>query len=96
LITLGTLQRSPPLRLDCVDRVLICLAGCAAFALAIDLMKGLRAARNSAVIGVATLIFGVFLFPVHDASGALYIYLLIVTFGASLIFVLVASGCWIW
>jgi hypothetical protein len=76
--------------------VVICLAGCAAFALVTDHMKGLRAARNSALIGVATLIFGIFLFPVHNASGAVYIYLLVVTFGASLIFVLVTSGRWIW
>jgi hypothetical protein len=76
--------------------VLICLFGCAAFALATDHMKGLRAARNSALIGVATWIFGIFLIPVHNASGAVYVYLLVLTFGASLIFVLVASGRWIW
>jgi hypothetical protein len=76
--------------------VRICLVGCAAFALATDHMKGFRAARNCALIGVATLVFGIFLFPVHNASGAVYIYLLVVTFGASLIFVLVASGRWIW
>jgi hypothetical protein len=76
--------------------VLICLVGCAVFALATDHMKRLRAARNCALIGVATLVFGIFLFPVHNASGAVYVNLLGVTFGASLIFVLVASGRWIW
>lgn len=38
--------------------VLICLAGCVALALATDHMKGFRAAGNSALIGVATLIIG--------------------------------------
>jgi hypothetical protein len=74
--------------------VLMCLAACLGLALAADRMKGFRAARNSALIGVATLIFGIFLFPVHDPIGRVYGDLLCVTFGASLIFVLVASARW--
>jgi multisubunit Na+/H+ antiporter MnhG subunit len=76
--------------------VLMCLAACLGLALAADRMKGLRAARNSALIGLATLIFGIFLFPVHDPIGRVYGDLLCVTFGASLIFVSVASARWIW
>lgn len=74
---------------------LLCLAGCVGFALAADQRKGFRAARNSALGGLATAMFGMFLFPIHNASGAVYFDLLAVTLGSSLIFLLVASIRWI-
>jgi hypothetical protein len=74
---------------------IVCLIGCIGIALALGHAKGFHAAKNSALIGFATAIFGMFFFPIHNASGAVYFDLLFVTFGASLIFVLVASARWI-
>jgi hypothetical protein len=74
---------------------IVCLIGCIGLALALDHTKGFHAAKNSALIAFATAIFGLFFFPIHNASGAVYSDLLFVTFGASLIFVLVASARWI-
>ena len=74
---------------------IVCLIGCIGLALALDHTKGLHAAKHSALIAFATAFFGLFVFPIHNASGAVYSDLLFVTFGASLIFVLVASARWL-
>lgn len=75
---------------------LVCLAGCIGLAIALDHTKGFRAAKDAALIGLASAIFAGFIFPIHNASGAVYYDLLCVTFGASLIFTLVASARGIW
>ena len=74
----------------------VCLAGCIGLALALDYREGFYAGEWSAVIGFATAFLGLFLFPIHNASGAVYFTLLGVTFGASLIFCLVATIQYIW
>jgi multisubunit Na+/H+ antiporter MnhG subunit len=71
---------------------IVCLIGCMGLALALDQMKGFRAAKNSALIGFATAILGLFFFPIHNVSIAVYFDLLFVTFGASLIFLVTATA----
>jgi hypothetical protein len=73
-----------------------CLLGCFGVALALGYKDGFKAGVGAAVIGFATAIFGLALFPIHNASGAVYFTLLLVMFGASLIFLLVASIRYIW
>jgi hypothetical protein len=75
---------------------LVCLAGCVGLALALKYRRGFYAGAWSAAIGFATAIFGLFLFPIHSASGAVYFSLMVVMFGASLIFVLVAAVRYVW
>jgi len=75
---------------------LVCLAGCLGLALAITYREGFRAGLASAVIGFATAAFGLLVFPIHQASGNVYFTLLGVTFGASVVFLLVASVRYIW
>jgi hypothetical protein len=69
----------------------VCLAGCIPLAIVLDYKQGFRAGLTSIFIGFATAIFGLFLFPIHFPSGAVYFSLLGVTFGASLVFVSVGS-----
>jgi len=74
----------------------VCLAGCFGVALALGCTDVFKAGVGAAVIGFATAVFGLALFPIHGASGAVYFTLLLVMFGASLIFLLVASVRSIW
>jgi hypothetical protein len=69
----------------------LCLAGCIALAMVLDYKQGFRAAVTSILIAFAVAIFGLSLFSIHSASGAVYFSLLGVTFGASLVFVSVGS-----
>src|SRR5579863_2853089 len=69
----------------------VCLAGCIPLAIVLDYKQGFRAGLTSIFIGFAAAIFGLFLFPIHFPSGAVYFSLLGVTFGASLVFVSVGS-----
>jgi hypothetical protein len=69
----------------------VCLAGCIPLAIALDYKQGFRAGVTSIFIAFAVAIFGLFLFPIHFPSGAVYFSLLGVTFGASLVFVSVGS-----
>ena len=62
---------------------MVCLIGCIGLALALDHSKGFHAAKNSALIAFATAIFGLFFFPIHNASGAVYFDLLFVAFRIS-------------
>jgi hypothetical protein len=75
---------------------LVCLTGCVGLALAMKYRQGFYAGAWSAAIGLATAIVGLFLFPIHAASGAVYVSLMAVMFGASLIFVSVAAVRYIW
>jgi hypothetical protein len=69
----------------------VCLAGCIALAIVLDYKQGFRAGVTSIFIAFAFAVFGLFLFPIHFPSGAVYFSLLGVTFGASLVFFSVAS-----
>jgi hypothetical protein len=71
--------------------VLVCLAGCIAFAMVLDYKQGFRAGVISIFSAFAVAIFGLFLFPIHFPSGNVYFSLLGVTFGAALVFVSVGS-----
>jgi hypothetical protein len=75
---------------------LVCLFGCIGLASALPRRRGLYAAGWSAAVGFATMIFGLVLFPIHLASGAVYFDLLAVAFGASLIFLSVAAVRYAW
>jgi hypothetical protein len=72
----------------------LCLAGSLGFALMADHRRGFRAARNSAFSCIASAILGLFVFPIHYPSGAVYFDILAVTLGTSLIFLSVASARW--
>jgi hypothetical protein len=67
------------------------LAGCIALAIVLDYKQGFRAGVTSVFIAFAVAIFGLFLFPIHFPSGAVYFSLLAVTLGASLVFFSVGS-----
>jgi hypothetical protein len=69
----------------------VCLAGCIALAILLDYKQGFRAGVTSIFIAFAVAMFGLFLFPIHFPSGAVYFSLLGVTFGASFVFVSVGS-----
>jgi hypothetical protein len=74
----------------------VCLAGCLALAVTLDYKQGFRAGVTAIGSAFAVAIFGVFLFPIHFPSGAVYFNLLGVTFGASLVFFLLASVRYVW
>ena len=74
----------------------ICFAGCLCLTLILDHKECLRAGLRSAVIGLTTTIFGLFLFPIHYASGAVYSVLLSLMFGSSLMFLSVALFRYLW
>ncbi len=69
---------------------LICFAGFIALAMTQDYKEGFRAAVTSAVVGFATVVLGLFLFPIHNASGGVYFILVSVAFGASVAFLFAA------
>jgi hypothetical protein len=69
----------------------VCLAGCIALAIVLDYRQGFRAGVISIFTAFAVAILGLFLFPIHFPSGAVYFSFLGVTFGASLVFVSVGS-----
>lgn len=74
----------------------VCLAGCIGLALAMDRRQAFHAGVVSAIIGLATSVFGLFVFNLHSASGAVYFTLIGVMFGASVIFFVVASARYVW
>lgn len=75
---------------------LVCLTGCIGLALALKHSRGFCVGAWSAAIGFATAIYGLFLFPIHSASGIVYVNLMAVMFGASLIFFSVAGVRYLW
>ena len=74
----------------------MCLGACVGLASVVHYGRGLRVAGWSAAVGFATMIFGLFLFPIHSASGAVYFNLLAVAFRTSLIFLLIAAVRYAW
>ena len=73
-----------------------CLVGCLGLALALDYRDGFKAGVASAIIGFSTAVFGLALFPIHQASGAVYFILLSTMFSASLAFIALASVRYVW
>ena len=73
------------------EGTLACLCGCAGLALVLNQGQGFRAAGWSAALGLASMFFGLFLFSIHSASGAVYFCLVAAWFGAAAIFLLAAS-----
>ena len=74
----------------------LCVSGCLGLALPIGYREGFRAGIGLTVLSFIWLIVGLSLFSLHDASGAVYFAILAVLFGASLVFLSVASSRYIW
>lgn len=73
---------------------LVGLAGCVGLALLLDWKKGFQAAKVSGVLALLSLTFGLYVFPIHFPSGAMYFPLLIFTSGTCLAFALAAAARW--
>ncbi len=75
---------------------LVGLAGCVGLALLLDWKKGFQAAKICGVVAFLSLTFGLYVFPIHFPSGAMYFSLLTFTSGACLAFALAATARKIW
>ena len=75
---------------------LVGLAGCVGLALLPDWRKDIQAAALCGALAFFTLTFGLYVFPIHFASGAMYFSLLLFTFGACVAFGLTATARYVW
>ena len=75
---------------------LVGLAGCVGLALLLDWRKGVQAAALCGALAFFTLTFGLYVFPTHFASGAMYFSLLLFTLGACVAFGLTATARYVW
>lgn len=72
------------------------LAGCVGLAAILDWKKSFRAAQISGVVAFLSLTIGLFVFPIHFPSGAMYFSLLTFTSGACIAFALAATARYMW
>lgn len=75
---------------------LVGLAGCAGLALLLHWKKSFQAAKICGVGALLSLTFGLFFFPIHFPSGAMYFSLLTFTSGAAAAFALAATARYMW
>ena len=75
---------------------LVGLAGCVGLALLLDCKKNFQAAKICGVVAFLSLTFGLFVFPTHFPSGAMYFSLLTFTSGACVAFALAATTRFMW
>jgi len=75
---------------------LIALAGCVGLALLLDWKKGFQAATICGLSGFLVLTLGLYVFPIHFPSGAMYLSLLTFTSGACAAFALTATARYVW
>lgn len=75
---------------------LVGLAGCAGLALLLHWQKSFQAAKICGVGAFLSLTLGLFFFPIHFPSGAMYFSLLILTSGACVAFALAATVRYMW
>jgi hypothetical protein len=71
---------------------LVGLAGCVGLALLLDWKKSFQAAKILGVVAFLSLTFGLYVFPIHLPSGAMYFSLLAFTSGACIAFALAATA----
>lgn len=75
---------------------LVGLGGCAALAVLLHWKKSFQAAKISGVGAFLSLTFGLFFFPIHFPSGAMYFSLLTFTSGACAAFALAGTARYMW
>lgn len=75
---------------------LVCVSGCLGLALPLSHREGFRVGVGFTFLGLIWMIGGLSLFSLHDASGAVYFALLASLFGASVVFLSVASIRYVW
>jgi hypothetical protein len=75
---------------------LVGLGGCVGLALLLDWKKNLQAAKICGVVALLSPTFGLYVFPIHFPSGAMYFSLLTFTSGACIAFALAAAAGYNW
>lgn len=75
---------------------LVGLGGCTVLALLLHWKKSFQAAKICGVGAFLSLTFGLFFFPTHFPSGAMYFSLLTFTSGACVAFALTATARYMW
>jgi hypothetical protein len=75
---------------------LVGLAGCVGLALLLEWKKNFQAAKICGVLAFLSLTFGLYVFPIHFPSGAMYFSLLTFTSGACIAFALAATARYMW
>jgi hypothetical protein len=75
---------------------LVGLGGCVGLALLLDWKKNFQAAKICGIVALLSLTFGLFVFPIHFPSGAMYFSLLTLTSGACITFVLAGAARYMW
>jgi hypothetical protein len=75
---------------------LVGLGGCVGLALLLDWKKNSQAAKICGGLAFLSLTFGLYVFPIHFPSGAMYFSLLTLTSGACIAFALAAAVRYMW
>jgi hypothetical protein len=75
---------------------LVGLAGCVGLALLLDWRRNFQAAKICGVVAFLSLTLGLYVFPIHFPSGAMYFSLLTFTSGACIAFALAATVRYMW
>jgi hypothetical protein len=75
---------------------LVALGGCVGLALLLDWKKNFQAAKICGAVAFLSLTVGLYVFPIHFPSGAMYFSLLTFTSGACIAFALAATVRYMW